>query len=111
MSTAVWTSNAFTVEGSGSPPMLARNCSMISPLMPETAGAAIDVPHMSPYVLLGKVDRIAAPFSHPGATISGFRRPSSSGPQLLKVVIESSSELVAPTARIFLAVGGGGMLA
>ncbi|TWT41947.1 hypothetical protein RAS1_30710 [Phycisphaerae bacterium RAS1] len=39
--------------------------------------------------------------------MSGLRRPSSAGPQLEKVVIESSFEFSAPTAMWFLAQAGG----
>jgi len=52
-----------------------------------------------------------SPFDwHPGALMSGRRRPSSVGPHELKLVIESSLELSAPTAMWFLAVAGGAVL-
>ena len=46
----------------------------------------------------------------PGAETSGLIRPSSVGPQLEKLVIESSLEFNAPTVMWFLAHAGGAVL-
>jgi len=79
-----------------------------------TVGQAIDVPHMVVYaVLLEELQEVTPPspvFWQPGPQISGFMRPSSVGPQLLNDVIESSSELTAPTQMWFLAPAGGALL-
>jgi hypothetical protein len=46
----------------------------------------------------------------PGAEMSGLIRPSSVGPQLVKLVTELLFEFIAPTVRWFLAQAGGAVL-
>ena len=56
------------------------------------------------------VSPVTRPVSQPPAETIGFMRPSSHGPQLLKLVIEPPSELVAPTWIGFLAHEGGAVV-
>ena len=55
---------------------------------PHTVGDAIEVPHMVVYEVLLAEEQEVTPRSpslwQPGAEMSGFIRPSSVGPQLLK---------------------------
>ena len=46
----------------------------------------------------------------PGAEMSGFILPSSTGPQLLKLVMLSLFEFKAPTVMWFFAPAGGAVL-
>ncbi len=71
----------------------------------------MDVPHFPVYdVLLELEQEVTSKSSldwQPGAAMSGLRRPSSVGPQLVKLVWESSLEFSAPTVMWFLAQAGG----
>ena len=77
-------------------------------------GEAIEVPQKTVYAVsleaAHEVTPPSPPAWQPGALMSGFRRPSSHGPQLENVVIESSFELSAPTVMWFFAVAGGATL-
>ena len=85
-------SYTLSVEGRGQiePPGVSRICSRTSVSTPETAGVAIDVPHMAPYPPLGSVEVMppSPPAWQPGAQTSGRIRPSSTGPQLENQAIE-----------------------
>lgn len=88
---------------------------MMRAASPVTVGAAMLVPQMVPYAvsLVSNVD-VTPPSPllwQPGAEMSGLMRPSSTGPQLLNEVIESSLELTAPTVMWFFAPAGGAVVA
>jgi hypothetical protein len=77
---------------------------------PETFGVAIEVPLIDPYEVVetSVMEYTEAPF----ATMSGFTRPSSQGPQLEKEVCTTSAgteyprgmSLTAPTVSTFFAM-------
>src|ERR1043166_4345333 len=93
-STAVWARRALSVElrGSGAPEKTLRQSSMMRAQTPQVVGAAIEVPQKTVYPppWLHEVTPVSSLDWHPGAEMSGRMRSSSVGPQLEKLVIESS---------------------
>jgi len=79
---------------------------------PVTTGAAIEVPHWTAYPppIFVLVTPLSSPIWQPGATTSGFIRPSSVGPHDAKVVADLSLELTAPTAITFFDAASGSIV-